>query len=124
MVASGKLVVRAGRALTNAEINKYYAKSTVVWNAYKRSMQSGVLAKAYMFGTPVVVSILNKSEYFLDRENGVLVSGKYDFTEIQDAIGDIILRFEEYSSQCRRRFLDVFYYKAQSTAFMDFVSSD
>jgi glycosyltransferase involved in cell wall biosynthesis len=94
-------VVRAGRALTNAEINKYYAKSTVVWNAYKRSMQSGVLAKAYMFGTPVVVSILNKSEYFLDRENGVLVSGKYDFTEIQDAIGDIILRFEEYSSQCR-----------------------
>ena len=48
-----KLVV--GKPMSNLEINNYFNKSLVVWNAYRRSMQSGVLPKAYMFGTPVII---------------------------------------------------------------------
>jgi glycosyltransferase involved in cell wall biosynthesis len=123
-MARGDLIVRDGRTLTNAEINEFYANSVVVWNAYKRSMQSGVLAKAYMFGTPVLVSTLNENEYFSDRVNGVLVKETYDFAELQAAVAEMIGKFDDYSRACRRQFLAVFYYKAQSRIFMEFASSD
>jgi hypothetical protein len=121
LVTSGKLVLKEGSPLSNEEINDCYASSLVVWNAYKRSMQSGVLAKSYMFGTPLLVTSSNKSEFFVDRRNGVLISDKYDIGEIEDAIANIIEHFEEYSRICRRQFLDVFYYKAQSKVFGNFI---
>jgi len=122
-VGSGRLVVQAGRPLTNEEINAYYAGSVVVWNAYKRSMQSGVLAKCYMFGTPVLVSTANANEFFQDRTNGVGVSAKYGFAELQAAVEDIILNFAAYSAQCRGCFLRVFYYKAHLADFMALTGS-
>ncbi|MFB0911888.1 MAG: hypothetical protein QMA97_01650, partial [Glaciecola sp.] len=73
-LSSGRLVVYFGSPMTNSQINFFYAQSFVVWNAYKRSMQSGVLPKAYMFGTPVLVSISNQSEYFVDNVHGALIS--------------------------------------------------
>lgn len=121
LVASGRMEVLEGRPLSNAEINACFARSVVVWNAYKRSMQSGVLPKAYMFGTPLLVSSSTRSEFFTDRRNGVLISDKYDFGEIKDAIANIIENFGEYSLACRRQFLDVFYYRAQSQAFAIFI---
>jgi glycosyltransferase involved in cell wall biosynthesis len=121
LVASGRLEVLEGRPLSNAAINDCFASSVVVWNAYKRSMQSGVLPKAYMFGTPLLVSSSTQSEFFTDRHTGVLISDRYDVGEIKDAIANIIENFAEYSAACRRRFLDIFYYQAQSQAFAEFV---
>jgi hypothetical protein len=121
-IASGRLRVQEGRPLDNREINECYAGSLVVWNAYKRSMQSGVLPKAYMFGIPLLVSASNGSEFFTDRQNGVLIGADYDMNEIHRAIDDIAGNFEVYSMSCRRRFLDVFYYKARSKPFIDFIS--
>jgi hypothetical protein len=123
LIDSGRLVLLEGKPLSNEAINECYSSSLVVWNAYKRSSQSGVLPKAYMFGTPLLVGTLNQSEFFIDRKNGVLVSERYDMGELTDAVRDIILRFAEYSQNCRRQFVEVFYYKSQSKAFMDLVSS-
>lgn len=122
LIASGRLRVQEGRPLDNREINQFYAGSLVVWNAYKRSMQSGVLPKAYMFGIPLLVSASNVSEFFTDRQNGVKIAANYEMSEINRAIADIAENFEVYSMFCRRRFLDVFYYKPRSKLFIDFIS--
>jgi hypothetical protein len=46
-------------------------------------MQSGVLPKAYMFGTPVLVSTSNQSEYFEDGVHGVCISDSYTVQEFK-----------------------------------------
>jgi glycosyltransferase involved in cell wall biosynthesis len=123
-VERGRLVVSCGRPMSNDEINAWYAQSVVVWNAYRRSMQSGVLPKAYMFGTPVITSAANRSEFFTDGENGVEISTAYAAEELRSAIARIISRSEYYSTACRRKFLDCFYYKSSSAAFLRFVEGD
>lgn len=120
---AGRIKVMDGRPLSNKEINDCYAQSWMVWNAYRRSMQSGVLPKAYMFGTPVLTSICNRSEFFTDGLNGAEVSDRYDFEEIQMAILKVVGGFDIYSSACRNRFMNLFYYKSQAQKFMDLVSN-
>ena len=72
-IDNGLLFIQSGRPLTNFEIGDYYARSLVVWNVYRRSMQSGVLPNAYMYGTPVLITRLTRNEYFIDRVTGVEV---------------------------------------------------
>ncbi len=110
-ICAGRVQVHSGKPLTNQNINFFYKNSLVVWNAYKRSMQSGVLPKAYMFGTPIIISTANLSEFFDDYVHGVLVDNSYNPQEIKHAIGSIIKNFEEYSSNCRSKFLTTFHYK-------------
>jgi glycosyltransferase involved in cell wall biosynthesis len=122
LLHSGRLVVREGTALSDSEINECFCASLVVWNAYRRSMQSGVLAKSYMFGTPLIVAVANSSEFFVDRQNGVLVRNAFDPDEIGRAISNVVDNFAAYSASCRRKFLDTFYYKAQAEAFARIVA--
>jgi glycosyltransferase involved in cell wall biosynthesis len=123
-VKCGRLVLSCGRPMSNDEINAWYAQSVVVWNAYRRSMQSGVLPKAYMFGTPVITSAANRSEFFADGENGVEISNAYAAEELRLAISTIISGFDRYSAACRRKFLDCFYYRSSATEFLNFVAAD
>lgn len=120
-VAAGRVVLQSGRPLSNREINAAYGSSLVVWNAYKRSMQSGVLPKAYMFGAPVLVSAANRSEFFVDGEHGVEVSTRYDPRELADAVHCIAKDFERYSQACRSAFFRHFHYRANAPAFLDAV---
>ncbi len=120
-IASEKLVVRSGKPLTNAEINASYHSSVVVWNAYRRSMQSGVMPKAFMFGTPVLVSELNQSEFFINHECGELIS-QYNYENIVLAISKIIVNFSMYSKYSRGAFLRNYFYPAHSHEFLKFIS--
>lgn len=122
-VSSGRLAVQFGRPMTNLEINNFYAQSYVVWNAYKRSMQSGVLPKAYMFGTPVMVSEANQSEYFEDGVHGFLISNQYSIVDFQNAILKMELNWQILSNNCRSFFLLNFDYRALATTFMEFLLS-
>jgi len=119
-IESGAVVLEEGRPMSNEKINYYYNNSIVVWNAYRRSMQSGVLPKAYMFGTPLLVSSCNSSEYFDNRKHGVSVSEKYDVEELKKAVVDIVTHFEKYSKCCRDKFLSTFFYKANEHKFIKF----
>jgi len=121
-VSSGRLVLQVGRPMSNAEINHFYASSFVVWNAYRRSMQSGVLPKAYMFGTPVLVSTNNQSEYFQEGVHGALLSVRYTLQEFQHAITWLQAEWPGISRNCRTQFLLNFEYHALSSTFMNFVS--
>lgn len=117
-VAAGQMEIQSGRPLSNEEINAAFSKSTVVWNAYKRSMQSGVLPKSYMFGTPVLVSETNTSEFFDNGRHGVLVSARYDTAELSAAVQAINADFNRYSANCRAAFLQHFHYRANSAGFL------
>lgn len=117
-MGNDRLKIVSGKPLSNDEINIYFSQSIVVWNAYRRSMQSGVLPKAFMFGTPVIISENNRSEYFVNNETGVEISKNYKEDEIYDAITRVKTDFAFYSHFCRERFLNCFYYKALSEDFM------
>lgn len=111
--ADDRLVIRCGRPLTNEEINLCYAQSICVWNVYRRSTQSGVLAKATMFGAPVLASEAGSfREFITDHQEGRLLANA-DPQAVQQAFEDIRNNLIRYSSQSRQRFLDTFYYKSR-----------
>jgi hypothetical protein len=120
---SGRLTLHAGSPMSNEEINTFYRQSFVVWNAYTRSMQSGVLPKAYMFGTPVLVSSNNTSEYFQDGSHGALISNHYSLEEFINAIKIVEQNFPIISSNCRLSYLANFDYLALQKSFFEFVFS-
>lgn len=48
LAESSRVDIQKGKPLSDAEINDCYASTYVVWNAYARTTQSGVLAKSFM----------------------------------------------------------------------------
>lgn len=108
---SRRVMILNGKPLSDEEINRAYASSVVVWNAYKRTTQSGVLAKAYMFGTPAVVLRHNLNEFMIDNATVKTINDNNDTAEIRDAIDEILYNLQNYSVNCRKMFMDRFYYK-------------
>lgn len=120
-ISSDRLVVYSGKPMTNEHINGFYAKSFLVWNAYKRSMQSGVLPKAYMFGAPVLMSTENQSEYFEGGTHGSLISNDCTVDDFSRAVLRVAASWHEMSDNCRKFYLQNFDYKSLSDKFMKFV---
>lgn len=106
-----RVVIKKGTPLTNEEINNAYSSSILVWNAYTRTTQSGVLAKAYMFGTPALVMKHNLNEFMVDKQTVFSIIDNTDVNEIQSGIDDIIRNFVKYTANCRDSFLSLFYYR-------------
>ena len=121
-VSSGRLLLHSGTPMKNKQINSFYSQSFVVWNAYRRSMQSGVLPKAYMFGAPVLVSTSNTSEHFEDGVHGVLISNRYSVEEFCQSISTLELSWTSISQNCRNYYLHNFDYHAISANYMNFVT--
>jgi hypothetical protein len=67
-------------------INNCYAESMMVWNAYVRGMQSGVLARSFMFATPVLVYRENINEFVRDKINSYFITDLNDFEQFKNAI--------------------------------------
>lgn len=111
MINTGRLVVCDGHPLSNEEINNHYASSLVIWNAYNRMTQSGVLAKAFMFGTPAIMMRHNLNEFAHDGEEVVAIDDNKSYEQIEDAIRIIVDDFDRFSNNCRNQFLQSFYYK-------------
>jgi glycosyltransferase involved in cell wall biosynthesis len=120
-IQAGSAVVQQGSPMDNDTINRFYNGSIVIWNAYRRSMQSGVLPKAFMFGTPLVVADGNANEFYENGRHGESVSKTYDVDEIRKAVQAIVSRFEAYSSCCRSTFLSTFYYRSQDASLLRFL---
>lgn len=118
---SGLVVLQTGRFMQNDEINSYYRDSCVVWNAYNRSMQSGVLPKAYMHGAAVIVLAKNANEFIINNVTGMLVNNNGDLIEIKKAVEYIVDKPVFFEQNCRAFFLNVFYYKSHSLNFQDLI---
>lgn len=108
---STRVEIRKGKPLCNEEINEAYASTLVVWNAYARTTQSGVLAKSFMFGTPAVVLKKNLSEFTIEGQEVVAIDDNTSFEEIESAVNRIVSDFNHFSVSCRRRFEETFYYR-------------
>lgn len=111
LLNTGRLKVVEGRPLTDEEINSYYSQSIAIWNAYHRTTQSGVLAKASMFGTPAIVCRKNLSEFSIENENVVCCNDNHNYDEIKAALLRLIDNFETFSNKSRSMFMSNFYYK-------------
>lgn len=123
-VGSGRMSIQTGAPFSNSEINNYYLSSFVIWNAYRRSMQSGVLPKAYMFGAPVLLSKINKNEYFISGIHGVSISSDYEMQDFCHAITEIECNWDFMSKNCRASFLELFCYKSIKPNFINFVQGN
>ncbi len=111
LAESSRVKIQKGRPLSDAEINEYYASTYVVWNAYSRTTQSGVLAKSFMFGTPAIVLRRNLSEFTKDSQEVVAIDDNTSFGEIEKAVLRITDDFDHYSSATRKRFEETFFYR-------------
>lgn len=117
-ITSGQVAISEGHPMSTREINNYFSASLLVWNAYNRSMQSGVLPKAYMFGAAVIVLARNANEFIDDRRTGVLINDNNDLNEIRKAIETIVEQKDLYFENCRSKFLECFCYKNRIDQFM------
>jgi glycosyltransferase involved in cell wall biosynthesis len=107
----GRIKLLCGRTLQNSEINDCYARSFCVWNLYRRSTQSGVLPKAFMFGTPVIVSRIGSfPEFVNDGFNGRYASAG-DLDHVLSIANELRENSAEYAKNCRSSFLETFFYR-------------
>lgn len=109
--SSSRVIIQKGRPLTDKEINEAYAESLIVWNAYIRTTQSGVLAKSYMFGTPAIVLRQNLNEFMIEDKTVVVIEDNSDVNQIKGAIATVLHNQQHYNSECRNLFLNTFYYR-------------
>lgn len=123
LAESSRVVIQKGTPLSNEAINDYYASTFIVWNAYSRTTQSGVLAKSFMFGTPAVVLRKNLSEFTEDGKEVVAISDNTSFEEIHEAVLRIMASFDTYSSFARERFERAFYYRQYNESFREILAS-
>lgn len=119
---SGRIRINSGKPMSNSEINSYYNESAIVWNAYNRSMQSGVLPKAFMFGTPVVMLRRNANEYLENMKTGVFIEDNGNLFEIKSAAEEILSRQNYYFEHCRKMFINKFYYRNQAKSFFELIN--
>ena len=110
-IQSGKITISEGKPMSNELINSFYNQSLIVWNAYNRSMQSGVLSKAYMFGAAVIGAYDSNYEFIENHKTGVLVYSNKDVIEIKNAVKEILVNKIFFSLNSRNKFLEYFYYK-------------
>lgn len=110
-IANKRIKIINKKILNNEEINKCFEESFCVWNLYKRSTQSGVLPKAFMFGTPVIASSTGSfEEYVVDRENGIVLNADAGFDEISRAAAGIKDSRDFFSANARNTFEKKFHY--------------
>lgn len=119
---SQRITIHQGSPLTDEEINAYYASTIVVWNAYARTTQSGVLAKSFMFGTPALVLHKNCNEFAQDGIEIKAIEDNTNKDEIAAAIEEVKKNFLFYSSNCRKRFMESFYYRQYNEQFAALVN--
>lgn len=120
-LTGNRIKIFEGRPMKNEEINNHYLKSIVIWNAYNRTMQSGVLPKAYMFGAAVLALRKNDNDFVIDQTTGIIIDDNKDFFEIKQAVGHILARKEMYFCNSRDKFLSTFYYKKHILEFNNII---
>ena len=120
---SSRVRIIKGTPLSDADINECYASSYVVWNAYVRTTQSGVLAKSFMFGTPAIVLRKNLSEFTVAGHEVVAIDDNTSCEEIEAAVICVTSNFGHYSSAARKRFEEAFYYRKYNDVFKKILDS-
>jgi hypothetical protein len=109
--AARRVTVQSGRLLSEDAINGFYASAAVIWCAYYRSNQSGVLPKAYMFGVPVLSGPQQRDDHVQPGVLGAEIAS-YAVQDIAQAVQSILADHPQLSNACRRYYLATFDYKS------------
>ena len=120
---NARVVIHKGKPMTDSEINGHYASSLVLWNAYARTTQSGVLAKSFMFGTPALVMRHNLNEFMHDGRNVVSITDNSEYNQIETAISHILNNYDSFSKSARDEFEESFLYKKYNNQLKEIISS-
>lgn len=113
-----------GKALTNEEINESYLRSYCVWNVYKRSTQSGVIPKSFMFGTPVVATKNEANgQLVIPGVSGEFVESGVNVEEIRTTVNKIRNNLQPYIQGSRKVFSDFFYFKNKVSEVKELINS-
>ena len=121
--SSPRLTIVSGKPLTNQEINEWYAKSLVIWNAYKRTTQSGVLPKAFMFSTPAIILSENRNEFTIPGNNVEEIKDNTSIEQISEALLKIYNNLHYYKSNARNSFLQNFHYRQYNIVLNQIIQS-
>ena len=117
LLGSGRFRLLEGKPLSNFEINNCFRESIVIWNAYHRSVQSGVLPKAFMFGSAVVTLARNANEFTAEGKTAVYIDDNACYDQLHDAISKVVEHKIIFNYECRNAFLETFYYRAHLSQF-------
>jgi len=119
-----KIRMQHGRGLSNDEINQYYLECFCTWNVYRRSTQSGVLARSYMAGTPVLASRVGSfSEDVRPGFTGEFVDVNEDPAAILATVQHLRAHATDYVDECRKRFMQKYYYQANCNQLAEIIKS-
>ena len=113
---SGRLRMILGHPMTDEEINFYYASSMAIWNAYHRTTQSGVLAKACMLGVPAIVKKDNLSEFSIESYNVVACEDNSIYEQLKKCLLSIINNHDMFSKNARTVFETKFDFRCHNKA--------
>jgi glycosyltransferase involved in cell wall biosynthesis len=124
LVKQGKIRMQHGRELSNEEINQHSLECFCIWNVYRRSTQSGVLPRSYMAGTPVLASRVGSfHEEVQPRFTGEFVDVNEDPAAILATVQNLREHAADYFDQCRKRFLEKFYFRANCNQLIEIVNT-
>lgn len=107
-VEEGRLHLQYGRSLSNDEINKAMCQSICTWLMYNRSTQSGVLARAFMCGSPVIASDIDSFTKYINGKNGIICETKSP-ENIYIAYKKIVENVDRMSEESRKSFNQFIY---------------
>lgn len=122
--SNNQLQIVEGKWLSNDEINEYFNQSFVIWNAYDRTTQSGVLPKAFMFGVPVLGNSKTSNEYLQNNINGIYLENNSDVKEIEMSLEMVKKHYKVYSVNARITFENTFHYLNYIETFKKIINYD
>ena len=123
LIAEGRMVVRHGKGLSEAEMNEAYDNSKCTWLAYRSSTQSGVIAKAFMWGSPCIGTNVGVFGDLIDGTNGKIVSSCDAFEEILNAYYEIEANEQYYERSARQTFERVYSTEQRTNQLADLIDS-
>lgn len=123
LVCDGKLIIQHGRNMSTDEINGAYRRSICCWNGYRRTTQSGVLPNAYMLGTPVLATKLGSfREFVTPGQTGVFIDNE-NTESIYQGYLKVKANSKEMSEECRKYFIENFFYGSQEQRLKEIINS-
>lgn len=107
----GNVIIYQGKFMSDDFINKCYSESTIVWNAYIRGMQSGVLARSFMFASPVIIYGPNANEYVTHEYNSFFLSDLCNYEEFKNGVNCILTNQAAFSENSLKTYNKYFNFK-------------
>lgn len=119
LIDAQRMIIRHKEGMSEAEINMAYDASCCTWLAYRSSTQSGVLPKAFMWGSPCVATPVGIFSELINGENGILVDSCEAFPDILAAYRLIMATPDSFYNAARNTF-EKYYAPAERSA--EFIS--